>query len=513
MPTVELRHGDCIEVMATLPDNSIDSIVTDPPYGLEFMGKEWDAPWKGTDAAHVKARELRADEMSVESKRPYIAAAVNKFEAGLPFQQWCTAWAAEALRVLKPGGHLLAFGGTRTYHRLAVAIEDAGFEIRDSMMWLYGSGFPKSHDVSKAIDKNNGETGRKFKFTRWMCTTGVTAREINEITKTQMGNHYLTHPTQPAIPTPELWQIIRPLCGDVPDWVDELVARIAAEREVVGRDTKARSTAGKSALPTLNGTTVYETWNITAPATDSAKQWHGWGTALKPAHEPIVVARKPLIGTVAENVLEWGVGAMNIDGCRIGTEQRINSPGSTNPRIAMNDGWRQDAKPTLATGRWPANVVLSHTIFCDDICADGCPVAELDRQSGVTVSRKNNHDDERLRSPVFGDGKSSGGKHNPLNSHNDTGGASRFFYVAKANKRERPNVDGVAHPTVKPLALMQWLVRLVTPAGGTVLEPFAGSGTTVEAALLEGCNVLAIEKTEDYLPLINARIERVASAR
>jgi DNA modification methylase len=442
MPTVELRHGDCIEVMATLPDNSIDSIVTDPPYGLEFMGKEWDAPWKQTGAVIKDPATERGGFQDGAGGNPYSRSRIEYGRGGdasYGFQLWFTEVATECLRVLKPGGHLLAFGGTRTYHRLAVAIEDAGFEIRDSMMWLYGSGFPKSHDVSKAIDKAAG-----------------------------------------------------------------------AERV---RIVEHAGISGSLSGPRIN------VIDAGAPATDSAKQWHGWGTALKPAHEPIVVARKPLIGTVAENVLEWGVGAMNIDGCRVGMGaeydptkvQRQQSSDWTIDRAFGAIGLVGKEIPTYnSKGRWPANVVLSHTIFCDDTCADGCPVGELDRQSGVSkstggrIGKKSQSNVSIVPAGEYEAGDPGFG---------DTGGASRFFYVAKANKRERPNVDGVAHPTVKPLALMQWLVRLVTPAGGTMLEPFAGSGTTVEAALLEGCNVLAIEKTEDYLPLINARIERVASAR
>jgi hypothetical protein len=478
MPTVELRHGDCIEVMATLPDNSIDSIVTDPPYGLGFMGKEWD---------------------------------------DLPPSK---EWAEQCLRVLKPGGHLLAFGGTRTYHRLAVAIEDAGFEIRDSMMWLYGSGFPKSHDVSKAIDKKRDDRADILRVTseiaRLRDIAGLSNRDLdNAFGFAGMAGHWTSTKSQPTVPCIEQWAVLRDMLN--PDeWLDDEVWRLNgrkgkpgeawAEREVIGKHPNPAGSKG-------NTFPLGQTTNITAPATDSAKQWQGWGTALKPAHEPIVVARKPLLGTVAENVLEWGVGAMNIDGCRVGN-QEMKKTTSNGIVISQNSSmsgpnYKRIANGT-ATGRWPANVVLSHTIFCDDTCVEGCPVGELDRQSGVSkstggrIGKKSQSNVSIVPAGEYEAGDPGFG---------DTGGASRFFYVAKANKRERPNVDGVAHPTVKPLALMQWLVRLVTPAGGTVLEPFAGSGTTVEAALLEGCNVLAIEKTEDYLPLINARIERVASAR
>ena len=380
MSAPRILHGDCIEVMRDLPDNSVDSIVTDPPYGLGFMGKAWDDLPPGLD------------------------------------------FAVEALRVLKPGGHMLAFGGTRTWHRLAVAIEDAGFELRDSIAWMYGSGFPKSLDVSKAIDKAAG-----------------------------------------------------------------------VEREALGL---ARG-AGTSNTESL-GKFAPE-YVSTAPATPDAERWQGWGTALKPAFEPVVVARKPLIGTVAANVLEHGTGALNIDGCRIETTEdtRRNARGGDNGlngEGTFKIRERRAEDQPEREGRFPANVIL-----------DESQAAVLDEQSGTSKSRRS----VLTSTPggVYGAGKG-------LPSHvgeygfNDSGGASRFFYVAKAPKSERPVVDGTAHPTVKPLTLMRYLVKLVTPPGGTVLEPFAGSGTTVEAALLEGFDIIAIEREAEYLPLIQARIER-----
>ena len=269
--THQLHHGDCLEVLRSMPDCSVDSIVTDPPYGLSFMGKKWDYDVPSVDV-----------------------------------------W-VECLRVLKPGGHLLAFAGTRTQHRMAVRIEDAGFEIRDMIAWVYGSGFPKSLDVSKAIDKNNGEVGRLLRFTEWMRTTGLTSKQIDQATETNMGGHYLTAKSQPAIPTRRLWSKLRPLCGQVPDWVDELVERIEAEREVVGSRKQRGSPNGVAPFNTASS----DVETITAPSTDAAKQWQGWGTALKPALEPITVARKPLVGTVAENVLQHGTGAINVDGGRV----------------------------------------------------------------------------------------------------------------------------------------------------------------------------------------------------
>ena len=384
---VTIYHGDCRDIMeGKLPDNWVDSIVTDPPYELGFMGKGWD----GSGIAY----------------NPEV---------------WENAY-----RILKPGGHLLAFGGTRTWHRLASAIEDAGFEVRDSIAWMYGSGFPKSHDVSKGIDKAAG-----------------------------------------------------------------------AKRQVVGNgENYGASTAadGKQAYGDYAGE-----WTITAPATPAAQQWQGWGTALKPAHEPIVVARKPLIGTVAANVLTHGTGALNIDGSRIGTNGGTKGsefvPNST-PIYGKGFGGKVTIEQ-LNAGRWPANVIL-----------DESQAAELDKQSGNRPGMRTQRDNKTHDSSFHGYLKSNIVAGETREGYNDSGGASRFFYCPKANKKERPNVDGVAHPTVKPLALMRYLCKLVTPPGGTILEPFSGSGATIEAALLEGFNVIGIEMTKEYLPLIMARIER-----
>lgn len=366
---VTLYAGDCIDIMREMPDASVDAVVTDPPYGLEFMGKDWDS-FKPA-GAHAEARTRRADEMLDESKRRFIAPGVNTYAAGRPFQTWCTKWATEALRVLKPGGHLLAFGGTRTFHRLTAGIEDAGFEIRDSIAWMYGSGFPKSRNL-------DGE-------------------------------------------------------------------------------------------------------------------WAGWGTALKPAFEPITVARKPLTSTVAANVVQWGTGALNIDGTRIAHDGKS---AAWVEKWSGNEGHPSGDFGTMgrqfggsAQGRWPANVIL-----------DESQAAALDEQSGTSQSRIG-----KPRGAAAGNGwgmTATGAE------YDDIGGASRFFYTAKAAQDERPSVDGIAHPTVKPLDLMRWLVKLVTPMGGTVLEPFAGSGTTVEAAVLEGFNCIAIEREPDYLPLIEKRIRK-----
>ncbi len=425
---VTVFHGDCIEVMRQLLDNSVDAVVTDPPYGLEFMGKDWDAPWK-------QAGDVIADPASVggfqdgAGGNPFSRSRIRygrEDGASVGFQLWFTDVATEALRVLKPGGHLLAFGGTRTWHRLAVAIEDAGFEVRDSVAWMYGSGFPKSLDVSNAIDKRAG-----------------------------------------------------------------------AERV---RIVEHAGTSGSLSGPRIN------VIDAGAPATPAAEQWQGWGTALKPAHEPIVVARKPLIGTVAENVLTHGTGALNIDGCRIGTTDNLVPAGGernfANEVYGKGLGVSSGRSAELG-GRWPANVIL-----------DESQAAELDKQSGNRPSRGEYTDSlKKPQTPWSIFSTKASGETNRNNSYaNEQGGASRFFYVAKASKKERPNVNGIAHPTVKPMALMRYLVRLVTPPGGTVLEPFAGSGTTIEACVIEGFNCIAIEREAEYLPLIEARLNRPIQA-
>jgi len=389
---VTLYLGDCIEVMHTFGDGSIDAIVTDPPYGLGFMGKEWDS------TAALASRPPSADEIdarfSFKYPRTGKGPAAVAFD-GRAFQAWCEKWAAEAMRVLKPGGHLLAFGGSRTWHRLACAIEDAGFEIRDSIAWLYGSGFPKSLDVSKAIDKAAGAT-----------------------------------------------------------------------REVVGTALGARNGNGQNVDYGAFGSAEDGRYDVTTASTPDAVKWQGWGTALKPAFEPIVVARKPLVGTVAANVLAHGTGALNIDATRVAyadlvdmDQARVPQPkiASDNYTVGGSSG-RNGEVFDPSKGRWPTNVAL------DGDAADA------------------------LNEPA------------------------RFFpvfrYQAKAPTRERPKVEGVAHPTVKPLELMRWLVRLVTPPGGCVLDPFAGSGATVEACIIEGFRSILIERESAYLPLIMARINK-----
>ena len=366
--------------MKELADDSFDSIVTDPPYGINFMGKEWDGPQGMVGQMATGDEQRGAYAYGGSHSRGYAD------NDNVLFQQWCETWLTESLRVLKPGGHLLAFGATRTFHRLTCAAEDAGFEIRDAIFWCYGSGFPKSMNVGKAIDKAAGAT-----------------REVVET-------------------IPDRW-------------------------------------AGKGSVLARSNQEPAGTVDITTPATPEAHQWQGWGTALKPAVEPIVVARKSLSEkTVAKNVLKHGTGGINIDGTRVGEADGFG--GGAKGTSGFAAGYASEGFAVTGKGRWPANLILSD-------------------------------DDPAEWAKFF---------HNfPL------------VYQPKANKKERPVVDGQRHPTVKPLALMRNLVRLVTPPGGVVLDPFAGSGTTVEACVLEGFQCHAIEREPGYLPFIHHRVDRVQS--
>jgi site-specific DNA-methyltransferase (adenine-specific) len=365
---VTLYGGDNRDVLKQLPDNSIHAIVTDPPYALvsiqKRFGKPGSAPASGNDAYK-------------RASAGFMGANWDTGEVAFSEEFWAEVW-----RVLKPGGHVAAFSGTRTYHRMTVAIEDAGFEIRDQLAWIYGSGFPKSHDVAKAIDKSAG-----------FCA---------------------------------------PKAG-------------AVKEETVGQAAKG---------------TEYVRGEKGKPITDDAKEWDGWGTALKPAWEPIALARKPLGGTVAENVLEHGTGAINVDGCRVGAndgDDRSRPPRTPNAILGGGKGTNLTASKHNELGRWPANII---------------------------------HDDSPEVTGAFPDG------------------SARFFYSAKADKIDR---IGSKHPTVKPVDLMQWLVRLITPKGGVVLDPFAGSGSTGEAAWREGMQCILVEREEEYQADIAERL-RLADA-
>jgi DNA modification methylase len=424
---LRLMLGDCLERLREMEDCSVDSVVTDPPYGLSFMGKKWDYDVPSEDI-----------------------------------------W-RECLRVLKPGGHLLAFAGTRTQHRMAVRIEDAGFEIRDMIAWVYGSGFPKSLDVSKAIDKAAG-----------------------------------------------------------------------AEREVVGQYASFRP---NDHADTKYSGNLHTNGAITAPATLPARQWQGWGTALKPALEPITVARKPLgEKTVAANVLAHGTGGINVDGCRVGTD---GGTAKGNPPKAESNGIYGHGINgacdilDIGKGRWPANLIHDGS----DEVMELFPQTKKSADAGGTRRTALGRMNDDAWQP----------KETVMPGYGDSGSAARFFYVAKASKKDRDegcehlpeHQEGLQlprgkcpdcgtwknsgelkckcggewqmtsnpppkarnfHPTVKPTALMRYLCRLVTPPEGIVLDPFMGSGSTGKAAMLEGFQFVGIERDPEYFEIATNRI-------
>lgn len=413
--------GDCYEVMKGMEDNSVDSIVTDPPYGIGFMGKKWD---KDVPAIDI--------------------------------------W-KEALRVAKPGSHLLAFGGTRTFHRLMVAIEDAGWELRDTIMWVYATGFPKSLDISKAIDKSAG-----------------------------------------------------------------------AERETVGeyawpdgkpRDTKTHSVE-RMAFCDVASKKGANDRSKSAPSTTAAKQWEGWGTALKPAYELIIVARKPLVGTVAQNVLMFGVGGMNIDACRVETSEKLGRPIGSGERNVFSSsvGKRGMRSGDEATGRFPANLIHDGSEEVTSLFPES--------KSGGSDGIRSESENYSMSGKNYAR-ETAGGQPPSI------GSAARFFYCAKARPSERNIGDGEprvkqgqftnsnwsgeeifdgkplprvrnTHPTVKPIALMRYLCKLVTPIGATVFDPFMGSGTTGVGAILEGMNFIGIEKEAEHLATSEVRLAHAA---
>ena len=457
---INLLHGDCLEQMKTLEDNSVDAIVSDPPYGISFMAKKWD----------------------------YDVPSVEVWE--------------EAMRVLKPGGHALIACGTRTQHRMVVNIEDAGFEIRDVVSWIYGSGFPKSLNIGKAVDKMDAaeaQLARRYKFTEWVRAHGVKSSDIDKVTGTNMGGHYTTAASQPAIMTREHLEACRHLFADVPQWVEDECDKRSVESE----NFKRREVVGKMAQPaksiyTQGAQDMPADVDITAPATDEAKQWDGWGTALKPSCEFFTLCRKPLSEkTVAANVLKWGTGGINIDGCRVGTEEiTINRhEGQSNSLIESTKG-KWTGKQEVVQGRFPANLIH-----------DGSQeVLELfpETKSGAIKPGKHTH--------RGGKGNSlSGSKDGSLNNYlphqeykSDQGSAARFFYCPKASKKDRD--DGNNHPTVKPTALMAYLCRLITPTGGVVLDPYMGSGSTGKAAVREGFSFVGCELDNDYYEIAKSRV-------
>jgi DNA modification methylase len=444
---INLMLGDCLNEMKKLDDNSVDSIVTDPPYGLSFMGKAWDK--------------------SVPSKE---------------------VW-EEALRVLKPGGHLLAFAGTRTQHRMAVNIEDAGFEIRDMIAWVYGSGFPKSMNVSKAIDKVGAIDVEKFKseLRDAVNNSKMTRSEINSACGFSM-SFDIPYKKDPkgwgvSIPSPEKWnKICETLSIHTNKW-DSLIER------------KWRGRAGNlvNENTSMSGGN-YERTTIEEAKTPAAKQWEGWGTALKPALEPITVARKPLESTVAANVLKHGTGGINIDASRVPLNGDYKSKANGRPSLTgLDDNYDSaTADQPDTVGRFPANFIHDGS----DEVTSLFPHSKSKKMTGAQQ--------------VNGGGKGanlygSSARGGTTDFQASEGSAARFFYSAKVSRKERGENNN--HPTVKPQELMKYLIRMVTPDGGIVLDPFMGSGSTGMAAKDLGFDFIGIELDPDYIEIAKNRID------
>jgi DNA modification methylase len=458
---VRLIHDDCLTALAALDPHSLDAVVTDPPYGLAFMGSAWD-----------------------------------EFKTPRQYQDWTEAWGRALLPAMKPGAHALVFGGTRTWHRMVTGLEDAGFEVRDCVMWLYGQGFPKSADIGKALDRAAG-----------------IEREIVGAYKYPDGSQRATARTHAA--------------------------------------TYAAPSPGSKHTP------------ITALATRLARKWDGWGTALKPAWEPVAVLRAPLSESgVAANVARWGTGALNIDAARIGMggeRPHIENAGRSDGHMYGKGKEGSRSLGTFTTGRWPPNLAFSHTETCvprgtarvrgshdttgvwgtregsysggytgrdaskrdrgytapdgtEPVevwdCDAACPVRILDEQAG----ERSSHDTTGIWTtgkggatrPIFDGGKKVYGEDERKPGRGDSGSASRFFYVPKASRSERGATN--RHPTVKPINLLRWLIRLVTPPRGVVCDPFMGSGTTGMAAALEYRDFLGIERDPKWYGVAEQRL-------
>lgn len=541
-------QGDCLEVMRGWPDNCVDAVVTDPPYGLEFMGKEWDRLWREYD--NEKDAEYRSDGRTAakfQMKRP-------SYRAGIDMQSWHHAWAKQAYRVLKPGGYLLAFGGSRTYHRLACAIEDAGFEIRDQMQWLTGQGFPKNLNIGCRCRGKPLSYGHDEEDTESTTEHGMRSVRTADLSATVNVEGECREVLYPGVPEPGApgHRPTTNVSSDDREGQSGLEGRKLhrtgqglsddsqtgpstgqGERVCVGAHPSGREDAGPSA-GTRRRDTPQERQEGRQPASESSgvhdaqdalgrathrdgsrcprcgglKDWVGFGTALKPAHEPICLARKPLSEkTVAANVLKWGTGALNVDGCRIETTDSLGGGmlKGTNP---VSEGWdrpwRHDAETIKRKaaetadkvahaehkGRWPANVILDEEAG-----------RMLDEQSGERASGGG------IKNPVGRKGlgwKCSSNSEDSGYYPPNIGGASRFFYCPKASRKERGKDN--RHPTVKPITLMAYLCRLVTPPGGIVLDPFVGSGSTFIAARQEGFHCIGIEKDPESVATARARI-------
>jgi DNA modification methylase len=461
--SVSILIGDCRERMAELDAASIDSCVCDPPYHLTSIVKRFGA----ANAAPAKVGKTGA---YARASRGFMGQTWDGGDVAFQPETW-----AEVLRVLKPGAHLVAFSGTRTYHRMACAIEDAGFEIRDQLAWAYGSGFPKSHDVAKGFDR-----AADYKLQSAVRRAAVAAVEAAGLELPGNSKHDWT--IGEHAPGNKWWAEFQRW---LPGLTDEQRERV--EGEIV---TTVRKAAGWF--------TRGDIYDLRAPATPEAAQWQGWGTALKPAWEPICLARKPLQGTVAANMAAHGTGAINIDGCRIEGEgnKTFDRGAGDRSREQYRTGTTIGAAKPIDLGRWPANIIHDGS---EEVLAhfpnvkSGSLTAEQQAKGGFAGTVN-----------CYGTAERGGSGSYEANE----GSAARFFYCAKATTEERG--EGNNHPTVKPIDLMRWLCRLVTPKGGTVLDPFAGSGSTLIAADAEQFHAIGCELSSDYAAIAERRIRAAA---
>lgn len=411
----KLIHGDSFDILKEMEPESIDSVVTDPPYGLSTAPniREVLTTWLGGNSY-------------TKRHKGFMGAEWDAFIPEPPFWK-------EVYRVLKPGGHAMVFASPKTQHLMTLSLMLGGFQIRDVIEWLYFNGFPKGADVGKLFDKRNGRTVPDDDFRDYLKTAmkkrDITRKQLEQALGTNgMAGHYLGK-SQPEYPTPEKWRILKDLLG-LDDRYDDIIERVEAEREIIGTQSAQRTKSKSIGLPTTDEKAVRKTWYITAPSTEKAKQWNGWKTMLKPAHEPVILMRKPIKHSLVDTVDTYGTGAINIEGCRIGE-------------------------------RFPANIATTEPD------AFWSPFSNVSQHKASKKAKEDRHE------------------------------------TASGARMERKN----AHATVKPIELMKWLVRLITPPDGVVLDPFAGSGTTAVAAKREGFGYIAIEREQKYYEIMRERME------
>ncbi len=533
--------GDALLELQKFPDNSVDSIVTDPPYGIGFMGKEWDnfkpkhierkykpqrkkLIYKYDIKGGIRIYRKKAEWVTCESPSDTAGYYDRSIIGNRKFQDWYMEVAKEMLRVLKPGGYLLSFGGTRTYHRMVCAIEDAGFEIRDMVEWIYGSGFPKSLNIGKAVDKLRKGSDKLVEFSLFIKNRreelNISQSEADKFIcgGTTMYSFFEGRKDKPLyFPNNEHYKKMKELFVLDNTWDDfilETNEKIVGYKDGdFGFQKNGDRWDGKKKVVELSS---------------RASEWEGWGTALKPAHEPICLARKPISEkTVAENVLKWGTGGINIDGCRVKIQKGDEPHGGYGDEVIgfgpfdNKGGVKWKVSPTAYLGRFPANIIHDGS---DEV------LNEFPNRKGWSSQKHNSFN------PYKGNAlnKSQTNRDGFYEGYNDNGNAARFFYCAKSSRSERNmGCEGLEekkpprwnkagewtddttpsrnnHPTVKPIALMSYLCRLITPPKGIILDPFAGSGSTLIAAKLEGFNFIGIEKEKDYVKIAEARLKAVS---